>query len=83
MTTKISCKVETLYMKGESGTDPKVCAVLIPSVWDLLRMLWYKVIGNTTIFYYEFSEAELQRVHDTIKHWYLVKHLRGYKRRAK
>lgn len=83
MTTRISCKIESHYLKDHDGQGPTVCAVMSPSVWDLLRMLLQKLLGGATVFYYPMPTHEVEEFYNTIKHWYIVKHLRGYKHHAK
>lgn len=83
MTTRISCKVTTEYLKAHDDVGPRICVIVQPTLWELIKGFWAWLTGQTWCFYHEFTDSELTKQAEDLRHWYLVKSLRGYKHRAK
>jgi hypothetical protein len=83
MTTKISCQVSNEYVRANDSTGPNIRAVVHLSLRDVIQLLMWWIVGKTLIVTYEYTDDELMHFAQDLRHWYLVKSLRGYKRHAK
>ena len=80
MTTKNS--VDMVYLKaGEHG--PEVHLVVFPTFSLVCKILWAWMMGTPIMTVEKLSHDRLKAFYTTIRHWYLVSNLRGYKHHAK
>lgn len=83
MTMKISCTVYHIYEKATDTTGPQLCICVDLSFGQLLKLFFAKLFMPYAFLWHEYSPEEVTALSEDIKHWLLVKGLRGYKRRAK